>query len=298
MSACVRPATTQDLEAVRNLLRGSHHVYWAAGLEDLPDLLRAGTAAVAVQPGGRVWGFVAFQVEERPDTLPPHAPTRVYLRLAGLERVTLDAPVDEMVRVALAGVPPGHLGVAISGHSWLLRGLGDAGFELHDHIVFFERTRREIPVVQQVARLRPLAEDEWDALARLDAASFTPLWHMGRSELRALALSCRFQVAEWPDRPGLIGYTALSIHPAADPLEDRAAQLVRLAVHSEAQGHGVGRQLLAEAIAYAVHQRAHRIRLNTQLSNRASQALYRAMDFRRRGHPIPVLTAALPLSPG
>ncbi len=294
----VRVALPQDLAAIRALFQSSHHVYWAAGPEDLTLLVHAGTAAVALSPEEQLQGFVAFQVEDRPVTLPPQAPTRVYLRLAARRRLTEDVPMAELVRTALQGVPvasPGCRALAITGHGWLLGGLDQAGFQLHDHIVFFERTRREVPVVLEAAHLRPLQSDEWEALAWLDAASFDPLWHMGQEELQALSLSCRFRVAEVPDHPGPVGYTALSVHPGADSPEERLAQLVRVAVHPAVRGRGIGRQLVAEALAYALEQRAHRVRLNTQLSNRASQCLYRSLDFRRRGRPIPVLTASLPL---
>ncbi len=295
----VRVAQPQDLAAIQALFQNSPHVYWAAGPEDLALLVHAGTAAVALSPGGGLQGFVAFQVEDRPVTLPPQAPTRVYLRLAARGPLAQDVPMAELVQTALQGVPeapPGCQALAITGHGWLLGGLGRAGFQLHDHIVFFERTRREVPMVPQTARLRPLHPDEWEALAWLDAASFAPLWHMGPQELQALSLSCRFRVAEVPDRPGPVGYTALSVHPGEGSSAERLAQLVRVAVHPEARGRGIGRQLVVEALAYAGKQRAHRVRLNTQRSNRASQCLYRSLDFRRRGRPIPVLTADLPLS--
>ncbi len=88
------PILTADrhhLPAIHHLIEHAHTRLVQFGREDLPDLLARSICVVGVseapsaQPQfshalGDVWGFVAIQLEPRPQTLPAHAPNRAYLR--------------------------------------------------------------------------------------------------------------------------------------------------------------------------------------------------------------------------
>jgi ribosomal protein S18 acetylase RimI-like enzyme len=74
----------------------------------------------------------------------------------------------------------------------------------------------------------------------------------------------------------------------SDVLGD-AGFIVRLAVRPDAQGRGVGSQLLTDALDYCRASGAAVVRLNTQESNLASHHLYQRFGFQRSGRRVPVL---------
>lgn len=287
----IRPATSADLPAIRRLWQESRHIFLAGGLEDLPDLLRRGSAAVGHWPGAAddLWGFVAC-AEAAGDEPSAHR-KRISLRAAVLaRRLPPDATPAELVRRVLAGLaetgPPAEV-MALAEESWLIRLLTEGGFTTADYLCFYLRTRRSLPSAPPVALLRPLAQDEIPALAALDHLAFPSLWRMSRAELTELCFTCRLHAALIDGQ--LAGYSALALHPAEDRLDEAQAQLSRLAVHPALQGRGVGRQLLAESIAFAHAHDTYRILLNTPESNQRSRQLYEQFHFRRYGARVPVL---------
>ncbi len=100
--------------------------------------------------------------------------------------------------------------------------------------------------------------------------------------------------AAWLD-DRLVGYAAISLNGAFDDptTAGPSAFLARLAVHPSVQGRGVGRQLLADSIAYAHSQGHNPIYLNTQVSNEQSQRLYEGMGFRSMGRVFQVYVAQI-----
>ena len=132
-------------------------------------------------------------------------------------------------------------------------------------------------------------------LARVDTAAFEPLWRMGAAELANLYEDCRIEVAVLEGK--LVGYTALNLYTDGDKRDESAAQLVRLAVHPQAQDLGIGRQLLVSSLRHAHAQGICRVLLNTQESNRLSQRLYESLQFRKRGRTIPVYVKRSPFAP-
>lgn len=286
----IRPATPADLPAIRRLWQESRHIFLAGGLEDVPDLLRRGSAALGHWPGAadELWGFVACAAagEEPLADL-----QRISLRAAVLaRRLPPDAAPAQLVRRVLAGLtetgPPLEV-MALTDESWLIRLLTEGGFTTADYLCFYLRTRRSLPAAPSVALLRPLAQDEIPALAALDNLAFSSLWRMSRAELTELCFTCRLHAALIDGQ--LAGYSALALHPAQDRHDEAQAQLSRLAVHPDFQGRGVGRQLLAESIAFAHAHDTYRVLLNTPESNQRSRQLYELFHFRRYGARVPVL---------
>lgn len=303
----IRPGRAQDLPEVRRLLQHSARSYLHMGLDEISALLWQGTTAVAVDPQReRLVGFLAFQEEERCPTLPAHVADKVSLGAAAVSPVGTAArqlliDLIEFAISRLAASRHGHLLFVITDQGWLLSNLREAGFVQYDEIWFYERTRRSVVAISQPAILRPAQESDLPCLARLDAATFDPLWHMGTAALRQLYCGCRFEAAYLELSQGQrsaghqgaaspcadpVGYTALAL-PART--EQRSAQLVRLAVHPTVQGCGIGRQLLVASLRHAHEQGIHHMSLNTQGSNVPSQRLYESLQFRKRGHPVPVL---------
>jgi len=298
MSAvAIRPGRPQDLPEVRRLLQHSARSYLHLGLDEISALLWQGATAAAVDPQReRLLGFLAFQEEERCPTA--HVADKVSLGAAAVSPTASRQLFIDLIEFAISRLRHGHLLFVITDQGWLLSNLREAGFVQYDEIWFYERTRRSVAAISQPAILRPAQESDLPRLARLDAATFDPLWHMGTAALRQLYCMCRFEAAYLELSQGQqsaghkqgaadpVGYTALAL-PAST--EQRSAQLVRLAVHPTAQGCGIGRQLLVASLRHAHEQGIHHMSLNTQGSNLPSQRLYESLQFRKRGHPVPVL---------
>jgi ribosomal protein S18 acetylase RimI-like enzyme len=64
--------------------------------------------------------------------------------------------------------------------------------------------------------------------------------------------------------------------------------VARLAVDPPYQGHGVGHNLLQDALTHFVRRGAYGVTVNTQDDNQASINLYQRMGFTRSGEEYPV----------
>jgi ribosomal protein S18 acetylase RimI-like enzyme len=286
----IRQGQTADLPQIRQLLQ-SNRSFLNTGLEDLPALLNRAVTVVGEDRRGVLWGFLAFQVEPRSEALPAEVADRVSLRAAAVVQglfTTQRMPrlVDALLETLYAYPQPLQV-VALTGHSWLTSALLQSGFREADQIRFYLRTRQDLPGVPLPAQLRPVQEEDLAPLAQIDAETFDPIWHMGRTDLLQMCFTSRIQVAEFNER--LVGYTATSLYGNGTLPSQGEAQIVRLAVHPSAQGHGIGRQLLADAIEHAHEQSVYRIQLNTQESNLRSQRMYESFGFRKQGGNVPVL---------
>lgn len=297
-------ATEADLALIKQLVRDAARRQVVLGEEDLAGLvasgnvlLAVGAAAPASGPPRRshVQALAAFYPEPRPLTLPPAAPSRVFLRAAAFRSGTSPSvALHELVDAWRAAEPAARLLIAYGGEAWFNRSLLAAGCTLAEEVIFLALP--DLPRV--VAGLppglppdppenapRPLAPSELPELAALDAACFNVLWHMGVADLRQLLLFGRLTVVA---RDGaLAGYLALTV-------KDRVAQIARLAVHPAWSGHGMGRRLLADGLAAAAEQGCESAVLNTQAANNRAQALYRAFGFRPTGERFEVYTRPAP----
>ncbi len=156
------------------------------------------------------------------------------------------------------------------------------GFFQGSHIETYVKEDRHLPEVTAVPGLiiRQVYSTDFGALAELEEASFAPLW---RQSAQALAVarpqSLSFDVALLDDE--LVGYQ-LSARA------DAGAHLVRLTVHPEKHGLGIGSALLKHAFAYYYRQGLYTVSLNTQVENSASQKLYLKFGFRPSQQRMPI----------
>ncbi len=290
-------AAPQHLPDIQHLITHGYTRLVQFGREDLPDLLARGVSVVGVEADQRLWGFVTIQVEPRPATLPAAAPDRAYVRGILLDK-RRSPSVDTAALVTAALARLGELGrpfvvMAQSQDHWLKAALTRSGFAQVDQVRYYKFSQRNVPSAPAPAQLTPLSPAQLAAVAQLDAESFPPLWHMGEGDLAGLLFAGRMRAA-WLEGQ-LVGYAAITLNGAFDDpaTAGPSAFLARLAVHPSVQGRGVGRQLLADSIAYAHSQRHNPIYLNTQVSNGSSQRLYEGMGFRSMGRVFQVYVAQI-----
>ena len=296
-SALIRAGRPEDLPEMRRLLSNCLRSYLNVGIEDLLDLFQGATAAAFHAHTQRMVGFVSLHQEELSHALPAHTPARVSLRAAATSSPGATARAHfrtlfEHASKSLPTHPAGHLFYALTDQGWLQASLREAGFVHHDAIRFYDRRAQTVQPVPQAANLRLAQRSDLSRLARVDAAAFDLLWHMGVAELERLYCECRMEVAL--NNEDAVGYAALSLHPEGAGYRKGTAQLARLAVHPQAQDLGIGRQLLVASLRHAHAQGTHHVFLNTQESNRLSQRLYESLQFRKRGHKVPVFVRRVP----
>jgi len=120
--------------------------------------------------------------------------------------------------------------------------------------------------------VRPATSADLPAVLTTDRAAFDPLWwHSLGSLERILHDVVHFVVAEVDGR--------IAGHAFSD-LYGRQGHLVRLAVHPDSQGRGIGTRLLAESLEYLMAKcSAWPLTLNTQTNNYTSQSLYRRFGY-------------------
>ncbi len=79
-------ATPNHLPAINQLLQNAYYRYVDMGMEDLPGLLANGSVALGQeQSQGKHGAFSAYKMEDRPLTMPNHAPTRGHLRAVAFQ---------------------------------------------------------------------------------------------------------------------------------------------------------------------------------------------------------------------
>lgn len=267
-------ATSVHLQQVRKLVRDARHRYSDHGAEDLPALLAEGIAVLAQEDDLDV-GFLCVRLEQRPTTLPAAAPTRAYLRsvalLAGFSPRQLVAQLMKVATQQLSEHVSNIQIISYGSERWLVQALKHVGFLIIDRIRFYEVGRlpklaSSVAGLPSVAHLQAAQHEHLESLAQLDAQSFPPLWHFGYEDMLELLLRCRVQVAVQDN--SLVGYSAVSANSQDE------AQLARIAVHPQAQGKGIGRQLLGDSIQYAASSGFRVLILNTQTDNIRSQGRY------------------------
>ncbi len=134
---------------------------------------------------------------------------------------------------------------------------------------------------------------EWRDILAVDAAAFPALWHLDglglHNALRATP-SSRLRVVVGDDE-ALVGY-------AITGRAGRRGYLQRLAVAPSAQGAGIGRHLVCDALSWCRRWRVQRVAVNTQHGNARALSLYQNMGFVETPTGLRVLERLLPTSVG
>jgi ribosomal-protein-alanine N-acetyltransferase len=179
--------------------------------------------------------------------------------------------------------------VYIGNDRWLTDALlQDWHFSIQNSVVTYTKGDFSIPTRgNQQVHVRPAHPGDFPALVALDEAAFDPLWrYVSQTFAHALANLPYFVVAELAGQT--VGYLFSSLQ------EDRG-HLIRVAVHPDYQGLGIGTRLLTEAIEFFRTEKVRVVTLNTQKDNAVSQLLYRRFGFQPMGEEALVLKRDLAL---
>ena len=125
-------------------------------------------------------------------------------------------------------------------------------------------------------------------LVRLDHSAFPWLWWNSAAEFDAYLALPDVEVYLGRDQDGEpLAYVGITSYTGWGHLD-------RIAVAPDAQGHGLGHQALAFAIAALARRGARRVGLSTQEENLRSRRLYEGFGFRRsRGNDYKLYAAVL-----
>ncbi len=128
--------------------------------------------------------------------------------------------------------------------------------------------------------IRQAYSTDFEALARLEAIAFDPIWRLSAQALTvARPQSLSLDVALMDEE--IVGYQ-LSAR------SESGVHLVRLMVHPEKQGLGIGSALLSHAFAYYHRRGFYTVSLNTQVENISSQKLYLKFGFKPSQQLLPI----------
>ena len=172
---------------------------------------------------------------------------------------------------------------AVSLHDWFTDILTRNDFIPHQDIIVFEWQQKSPPPRQQLngLKFRTMTTADLVDVEVIDRLAFEPLW-----QIRLSGLAAAFQHAAYAsiaEKDGaIIGYQITTHNPYG-------AHLARLAVHPDQQGQRIGQMLVIDLLEHFHQKKIHRITVNTQSDNLASQALYRNLDFKLTGEQFPVL---------
>lgn len=277
VSLSVRRAVLEDHQQITGLLfheaNVHRHLDWRSPLDWLGS-----TNYWVLEENGRVLATMACPQD------PPYVSwIRVFGYLPHLSAAEAWNALWEVASADMAG-SRGSQVAAIVVKQWFQTLLLSCGFTPKQSIVLLELRGeyfvRSFPIPKGL-RIRPMVEEDMQAVAELDLEAFGPFWHntsgaLNRAHLQAVYAS----VAE--DACSVIGYQLSTGNPFG-------AHLARLGVRKEAQGRGVGAALVSDLVHNLDPIHLSRISVNTQSDNAASLSLYRKLGFIRTGEQFPVL---------
>jgi ribosomal protein S18 acetylase RimI-like enzyme len=290
-ATAARLAGPTDRPVLADLLSHAWRRHGSLAVEEQAGLLNSGVSTLLFNHDQPL-GFLGLRVREQmPGESESWAEAAMIIIASGVVPGRALAALLEAAAPALRG--HGATGVVcLAADGWLIEALREADFREHDQVITYVRNNRlPPPPIAPAATLRHAGAAEADTVLTINAAAFDSLWRYDSATTLSWLLTADHTVlAEREGRP--VGF-ALTSHSLGNGYD----QLIRLATHPSAQGLGVGRQLVADAIAFSRGIGAPGLALNTQASNTVSRHLYEALDFRVVGAPVHVMTHSILAAP-
>lgn len=279
----VRPATSNDRAALNRLTERARRVHFHLDWKTIDDWL--GTPAEVMRPGQVC--LLALSGRQIAGALigSANGSPVAWVRLVAIADghdgqavlgALLEPAVDALLQADVESL------ACLAHPDWLAGLLPVLGFSPFIDVTNFAKEDRAIPKFGAPGvTIRRAQAGDLPAVLENDRAAFDPIWwHSGESLERILKEAAYFVVAEIDGR--VIG------HAFSDVYGGRG-HLVRLAVHPDGQGRGVGTRLLAESLMFLIAAGAHPLTLNTQANNYTSQSLYRRFGYAPAGDSTTVM---------
>jgi ribosomal-protein-alanine N-acetyltransferase len=266
----LRRGMTEDLAAISRLLAFSRWVYWPPGREEPTELLEREPSLVWLRGLG-LRGVFLVGLRRRPVAM-----ARLLILQHRDELTFFARTILPRMEAELAGMGIGWLGF-VHCPPWLASILAAQGYGIQDRVVGY---RLAPPAAQEEGNaqvvIRPAVAQEMPAILALDAAIFAPFWRLNQ-EIIAEFLSLAPGVLVAEEDGALRGYLAAQRQGYATVF------ISRLGVHPLHQGRGIGRRLLAEALAQWRAAGIKEVYLNTQEDNLRARRFYERMGFAPTG---------------
>ena len=278
-----RRAGPADRAALQALLADTWRRQGILAGEDQAALLRGDLSTIAFAQE-RAVGFLGLS-SRAPAGAPPEFWSDVKLAA-----VATDRPIGRVMGALVESALPalraqGVTGlVCLAGEGWLRDGLSAAGFTQVDRVLSYTHTqRRETPAPRGTAHLRAASAGDADTVLAINASAFEPLWCYDDATVLSWIFTADHAVLAEVEGQA-VGFALTTWNYDAD-----YAYLIRVATLPAVHRRGIGRQLVADALAYAEAAGATGLALNTQASNIVSRRLYESLGFRATPQTLAVM---------
>lgn len=184
----------------------------------------------------------------------------------------LDA--DEVRRLIAHLEPRAHGPIVTSALGTIEQdGFREAGFVERESLYLLRHSLHAVPSHDSTARLRTGRRSDLARVLEIDRSSFDDFWKLDRDGLTSARKATpvnHYRVATINRR--VVGYVVTG-------RAGRATFLQRLGVDPAHRGKGIGAQLVADAIDWAIGQRGSSMLVNTQVVNQPARRLYERLGF-------------------
>ncbi|HEU5376362.1 MAG TPA: GNAT family N-acetyltransferase [Ktedonobacteraceae bacterium] len=261
-----------ELPMITRLLSTSEYTYQRFTPEELTQMLR-NYPAVGLFHGPTMRSFLLSQTVNPPSAWiggfgVSWSESTSYLRFLDLQLEELSKRLQERSVRYL------HYSGNDVQNDWLRGPLLERNFTLFRQLYAYDKFDHVIPAQGNPAvRLRRANHGDIPTLLALEELCFEQFWRYDPFSFSDIIYTHPyFVVAELDDQ--VVGYQF-------NALDGEYGYLVRIAVHPNYNGHGVGTRLMAEAIKFFKTARSTRIMLNTQEDNTRAHHLYEWFGFVR-----------------
>jgi GNAT superfamily N-acetyltransferase len=181
--------------------------------------------------------------------------------------------LGELTRLGFTAVRTGALNVSQA------RLVDPLGFVCLQELVLLEHSAlRNLPTPAGPAAavaIRRLDRDEHAAAAVVDRLAFGLPWGLDEPGIAEVCL------ATARHRARAVHLSGVLVGHAISGRDTKIGFLQRLAVHPDAQRHGIGLALVLDSLRWSARWRMSRVLVNTHIGNTAALTLYERVGFRR-----------------